>query len=87
MPGVFIREQLNSSTSKVRFTLISAIVKRYRRLVDEFKTIENLYTEKFEYHRSCYKSFTSKHNLLASVCSTTAQNVSNPTENTTSVSE
>jgi hypothetical protein len=47
MPGVFIREQLNSSTSKVRFTLISAIVKRYRRLVDEFKTIGNLYTENF----------------------------------------
>jgi hypothetical protein len=37
------------TTSKCRFALISAIVKRkdevYRRLVDEFKTIENVHTE------------------------------------------
>jgi len=46
-----------------------------------------MYTQKQnQYHRSCYKSFTSKHNLSASVLSTTAENVSNPTENTTSVS-
>jgi hypothetical protein len=40
---VFSSEQISSSTSKGRFTLISAIVKRkdevYRTLVDEFKTI------------------------------------------------
>ena len=47
MPGAFIK-QLSSLTSKGRFTLISAIVKRkdevYRRLDDEFKTIE-MYTQ------------------------------------------
>ena len=58
----------------------------YMRFVDEFKTIENVQTENIQYHRSCYKSFTSKHDFSASVFSTTAQNVSNPTENTTSVS-
>ena len=46
---VFSSEQLSSSTSKCRFTLISAIAKRkvegYRRLVDEFNTIENVHTE------------------------------------------
>jgi hypothetical protein len=46
---VFSSEQLSSSTSKGRFALISAIAKRkdevYRRLVDEFKTIENVHTE------------------------------------------
>ena len=87
---MFLSEQLSSSTSKDRFTLISAIVKRKdevnRRLADEFKTIENVYTEKIQYHRGCYKSFKSKHKLSASVFSTTAQNVSNPTEYTTSVS-
>jgi hypothetical protein len=46
-----------------------------------------MYTQKKnQYHRSCFKSFTSKHNLSTSVFSTTAENVSNPTENTTSVS-
>jgi hypothetical protein len=83
---VFSSEQLSSSTSKGRFTLISAIVKHkdevYRRLVDEFKTIENVHREKIQYHRS----FTSKHILSGSVFSTTAQIVSNPTENTTAVS-
>jgi hypothetical protein len=46
---VFSSDQLSSSTSKGRFTLISAIVKRkgdvYKRLVDKFKTIENVHTE------------------------------------------
>ena len=46
---VFSSEQLSSSTSKGPFTLISVIVKRkeevYRRLVDEFKTIENVHIE------------------------------------------
>ena len=87
---MFSSEQLNSSTSKGRFTLIITIVKRkdevYRRLVDEFKIIENVHTEYIQYDRSCYKSFTSKHNLSASVFSTTAQNVSKPTVNTISVS-
>ena len=45
-----------------------------------------MYPQKnIQYHRSYYKSFTSKHNLSASVCSTTAQNVSNPTQLTTVV--
>jgi hypothetical protein len=39
---------LSSSTSKGRFTLISAIAKRkneiYRRLIDGFKTIGNVHT-------------------------------------------
>jgi hypothetical protein len=47
---VFSSEQLSSLTSKGRSTLVSAIIKRkdevYRRLVDEFKTIENVHTEK-----------------------------------------
>ena len=81
---------MSSSTSKGRFTLISVIDKHtyevYKRLVDEFKTIENVHTDKIQYHRSCYKSFTSKHNLSTSAFSTTAQNVSKPTVNTTSVS-
>ena len=55
------------------------------RFVDEFTTIENVQTENIQYHRSCYKSFASKHDFSASVFSTTAQNVSNPTEYTTSV--
>jgi len=46
---VFSSEKLSSSTSKGRFALFSAIAKRndevYRRLVDEFKTIENVHTE------------------------------------------
>ena len=89
---MFSSDQFSSSTSKGRFTLVSAIVKRkddvYRGLVDEFKTIENvLYTQKKkQYHSSCYKSFTRKHNLSAFVFSTTARNVSNTTENITSVS-
>ena len=45
---VFSLEQLSSSTSKGSFTLISVIVKRkdevYSRLIDEFKTIENIHT-------------------------------------------
>ena len=58
---VFSSEQLSSSTSKGRFPLILAIAKRkdevYMRLVDEFKTIENVHIEYIQYHRSCYKSF------------------------------
>jgi len=40
---------MSISTSKGRFALISAIAKRndevYRRLVDEFNTVENVHTE------------------------------------------
>jgi hypothetical protein len=87
---VFSSEQLCSSTSKGRFTLISVIDKYkyevYKRLVDELKTIENVHTDKIQYHRSCYKCFTSKYNFSTSAFSTTAQNVSKPTVHTTSVS-
>jgi hypothetical protein len=44
------------------------------RFIDEIKTIENVHTENIQYHRSCFKSFTSKHDFSASVFSTTAQN-------------
>ena len=48
---MFSSEQLSSLTSKGRFALVSAIIKRkdevhMRRLVDEFKTMENVHTEK-----------------------------------------
>jgi len=46
---VFSSEQLSSSTGKGLNSLISAIVKHkdevYMRLVDEFKTIENVHSE------------------------------------------
>ena len=46
---VFSSEQLSSSTGKGRFALISVIAKRkdemHRRLVDEFKTTDNVHSE------------------------------------------
>ena len=69
---MFSSEQLSGSTSRSRFTLISTIVKRTdevnRRLVDEFKTIENVHTKEKKF----IEVVTSKHNLSASVFSTTA---------------
>jgi hypothetical protein len=48
--------------------------------------VPSVHTDKMQYHRSCYKCFTSKHNFSTSAFSTTAQNVSKPTVHTTSVS-
>ena len=58
-------------TNKGRSTFISAVNKRkdtvYRKLVDEYTTVENAPFGNAKYHKSCYKAFTSKQNL--STCS------------------
>ena len=68
---VFTTEWLYISTTKGRSTFISAVNKRkdevYRKLVDEYTTVENAPFGNTKYHKSCYKAFTSKQNL--STCS------------------
>ena len=63
---VFTAERLCIPTTKGRSTVISAVNKRkdevYRKLVDEYTTVENT-----KYHKSCCKAFASKQNL--STCS------------------
>jgi hypothetical protein len=68
---VFTTERLCIPTNKGRSTCISAVNKRkyevYRKLVDEYTTVENAPFGNAKYHKSCYKAFTSKQNL--STCS------------------
>ena len=60
-------ERLCNPTNKGRTTPLFAIDERtddsYRVLIEAYKTFENLPVNTFKYHRSCYKSYTSKQNL------------------------
>ncbi|VDH98616.1 Hypothetical predicted protein [Mytilus galloprovincialis] len=64
---VFTTERLCSLPAKGKATFISAVNQRkdnvYRRLVDEYKTVEEAPLDRIKYHKSCYKAFTSKQNL------------------------
>ena len=68
---VFTAARLCIPTNKGRSTFISAVNKRkdevYRKLIDEYTTVENAPFGNTKYHKSCYKPFTSKQNL--STCS------------------
>ena len=87
---VFTSERLCISTNKGRLTILSAVEKRkdevYRRLIDEYKIVANIPVESIKYHRSCYKSFTSKHNLSASVFSEQSPQPSTSTHKTSECS-
>ena len=54
-------------TTKGRSTVISAVNKRrdevYRKLVDEYTTVENAPFGNTKYHKSCCKAYVSKQNL------------------------
>ena len=56
---VFTAERLCIPTSKGRSTFISAINKRkdevYKKIVDEYTTVENAPFGNTKYHKSCYK--------------------------------
>jgi hypothetical protein len=61
---VFTTERLCIPTTKGRSTFISAVNKRkdevYRKFVDEYTPVENAPFGNTKYHKSCYKTFTSK---------------------------
>ena len=63
-------ERMCNPTNKGGTALLSAIEERkddsYRVLIEAYETFENLPVNTFNYHRSCYKSYTSKHNLSLS---------------------
>ena len=56
---VFTAERLCIPTTKGRSTFISAVNKRkdevYRKLVDEYTTVENAPFGNAKYHKNCYK--------------------------------
>jgi hypothetical protein len=65
---VITTERLCIPTTKGRSTFISAVKKRkdevYRKFVDEYTPVENAPFGNTKYHKSCYKTFTSKQNLF-----------------------
>ena len=87
---VFTAERLCIPTTKGRSTFIPAMNKWkdevYRKLVDEYTTVKNAPFENTKYHKSCYKAFTSKHNLstcsnFKSTCPTSASCNQNQSSN------
>jgi hypothetical protein len=64
---IFTAERLCIPTTKGRSTVISAVNKRkdevYRKLVDEYTTVENAPFGNTKYHKSCCKAYVSKQNL------------------------
>ena len=64
---VFTAARLCIPTTKGRSTVISAVNKRkdevYRKLVDEYTTVENAPFGNTKYHKSCCKAYVSKQNL------------------------
>ena len=64
---VSTNEKLSTTTLKERQTLLSSVNTRkdyvYRRLLEEFSSLNDIDTERLFYHKSCYKTYTSKINL------------------------
>ena len=60
-------ENLTSCSEKGKTTLLQAVNIReddvYRRLHDECESFNNITAEKLNYHKSCYRTYTSKMNL------------------------
>ena len=86
-------DSLSCATEKGRDTLFDAINKRqddaYRRLYDEFNSLNLVPLNEIKYHRSCYKAYTSKRNLQRFVsdvpeCSNTSNDASVSTMKTRS---
>ena len=60
-------DTLSKASEKGKCTLFKAVGLRkddvYRRLHDEFDSLDLIPTDRIQYHRSCYESYTSKINL------------------------
>ncbi|CAC5362215.1 unnamed protein product [Mytilus coruscus] len=66
LSSIYSREAMFPA-AKGKATFLSAVNQRkdnvYRRLVNEYKTVEGLPLDRIKYHKSCYQAFTIKQNL------------------------